>query len=274
VRFLIVFTLGLLLATPLQAARSIIVEAEGSACASKGNVSQKQEDDALNSALKTAHATAAEHVVNLAGLKGTAKGSELAALYEQGTIRGLQEIKKEKYRDSSGHKCARLHIRAEVAPDEKNAELLQRLTLGVDGSPLDVQVWPERQIYNQGESIFFFLKGNKPFFANIVYTDAAENIVQILPNEYQKEASFAADKAYKLPKEEEFIIKVSPPAFGSERITVYAATVPLHELSAVVPTGVVNESAGTNSGQKKSDKHNRIVEYVEVTSTLTTRQGN
>ena len=271
----------LCLSTPLHAARSLIVEAEGSSCVSKGQITSKTEEQALSNAINKARSIAAEHVVLQAGLKNSVTEQEVVALYAQAPVRGLQELKRENYRDKFSHRCVRVLVKTEMVPEEKSDELLKKLTGDGPESPLSVKVWPERQIFRVGENINFFIKGNKPFFATIVYTDAAENIVQILPNPYHRDAFFEANRVYKLPTEGEYGIKVSPPAFGTERITVYAATTPLDELNEVVPTGIVADMStntprgggGGDKSLKSSTKRNyqKVVEFIEVTATLTTR---
>jgi hypothetical protein len=267
----------LLISAPAYAVRSVIVEAQGSACAAKGAVTEKTEQQALNAALTQAHSIAAGHVVVQAGMQGKEAEPRISALYTEAPVRGLQQLKSEKYKNVSGHRCVRVLVRAEVAPEEKSETLLQQLTGDGPGSPLFVQVWPERPVYRQGEKITFFVKGNKTFFGTIVYTDAAEGIVQILPNRYHPAARFEADRVYQLPTDGEFSIVVGPPVYGTERITVYAATDPLDDLADIVPTGLADSSAGDPALKRfksATGKAAKSVEYVETSATLTTRAGD
>ena len=75
---------------PLNVIRSVIAESAGTACVSKGRVTSRTEEEALNNAIANAHRRVIDHVLEQAGQKGTARGKELADLYNQAPVRGLQ----------------------------------------------------------------------------------------------------------------------------------------------------------------------------------------
>lgn len=96
--------------------------------------------------------------------------------------------------------------------------------------PLAVQVWTERKIYRAGEIIKVFIKGNKDFYARVVYRDAGGNLVQLLPNTYRSENRFTAGKTYAIPDDRDrFDLEVGEP-FGQESIILFAATTPIENL--------------------------------------------
>ena len=49
------------------------------------------------------------------------------------------------------------------------------------GAPLKVELWTDKQSFKQTEKIKIYLKGNKPFYARVLYKDAAGHLLQLLP---------------------------------------------------------------------------------------------
>jgi putative addiction module component (TIGR02574 family) len=45
-------------------------------------------------------------------------------------------------------------------------------------APLKVQVWTDKKQYKMNEKMNIFIKGNKPFFARVLYKDAGGGMVQ------------------------------------------------------------------------------------------------
>jgi len=255
---------------PLHARRSIIIEAKGQECAPKGAFTAKTEEQSLNNAIADAHRRVVQYVLDLAGLKDTSpQGRELTELYTQAPVMGLQVLKKRKSGGyASGRKCAYVDIKAQIAPDEKVEARLQQLTGEGATAPLLIKVWTERKVYYLGETVKFFVQANKPFYGSILYKDAANGLSQIFPNEYHRDSYFESNKVYTFPTEGEYGIKVAPPAFGEEWITVYAATAPLDYIADIVATG------GGNSDRVKYPlpKAGTVIEYVDVSTTLTTKE--
>lgn len=267
-------------AAPLHAASSLITEAEGSACAALPDPER-----ALAEAKRQAALNAASYAFQQTG-GDSARNDELTRLYTQAPVRLLEELGRETYRDAAGTPCVRVRLKAEVLPDHKSLEeLLRPLLAGRPGAlPLTVTVRTDRQEYRAGDRITLFLKGNKPFFARIVYTDAGGNQLQLLPNPHRRDASFDAGTEYRVPADgDRFDLEVTPP-FGAERITVYAGTVPPGDLE-VAPAGAVysvntppKEIEITTRRIKppagKVSAAPRVAEFSEATALLTTRQGN
>ena len=83
-----------------------------------------------------------------------------------------------------------------------------------------------------------YIKGNKPFYARVIYKDAAGKNVQILPNPYRNENYFQGGVIYEIPSgNDKFDLEISPP-FGEENITVYASTSPLGDIDLHTQGGV------------------------------------
>lgn len=105
-------------------------------------------------------------------------------------------------------------------------------------APLFVQVWSDKKEYSQREKIKIYLKGNKPFYARVVYRDSAGSILQVLPNPYRQENYFNGGVIYEIPSgNDRFELEVSPP-FGEENIVLYASTSQLGDIGLKPRGGV------------------------------------
>lgn len=92
--------------------------------------------------------------------------------------------------------------------------------------PLAVRAWTERPSFRAGERIKLFLKGNRDFYAQVVYVDAAGNCVSLLPNLYRRDNRFQGGRTYILPAEgDRYELEIGAP-FGKESIHVFASTNP------------------------------------------------
>jgi len=96
--------------------------------------------------------------------------------------------------------------------------------------PLSVKVWTNKSSYNTGESIAIYLRGNRTFYAKLLYKDASGQNIQLLPNPYHTSDRIEGGVTYEFPSaEDEFTLDVSPP-FGTEQIVLYASERPLERL--------------------------------------------
>lgn len=261
--------------TTAHAASSIIVDADGSACAGGGISRQQAEADALVDLKRKAVERAR------AAMKGVASGSELEQLWPVSNVRVVREYESWWYRDSVSGECYRVKAQAEAVPD---AKLLDRLSLSYEGTAsrlLTVDLRAGKPSYAAGERLTFTFKGNKPFFARIIYRDAAGGLVQLLPSLYRTETSFEGGVTYEIPGgTDQFELTVSPP-FGTETVTIYASSVPLGdvELSQTGPLSIVrsDQSEVASSSrmvkiEKKEGSASPPAEFFEMTTTITTHE--
>ena len=105
-------------------------------------------------------------------------------------------------------------------------------------SPLTVKVRTDKKGYKAGEKVKVYIKGNKPFYARVIYKDASGEMVQILPNPYRSGNYFNGGTMYEIPTgNDKFDLEVSPP-FGDKNVIVYASSSPLGGISTEARGGV------------------------------------
>ncbi|MCK7504088.1 MAG: DUF4384 domain-containing protein [Desulfobacterales bacterium] len=78
-------------------------------------------------------------------------------------------------------------------------------------APLNVQIWTDKKEYKQSETIKIYLKGNKPFYARVLYKDVKGATLQLLPNSFRTDNYFNGGVVYVIPSgNDRFQLKVSP----------------------------------------------------------------
>jgi hypothetical protein len=157
---------------------------------------------------------------------------DLIDAYAQAKVSVVEELKEGAgwHKDASSGDCYKYRIKAEVTPDEQAMEqIIKKGSLEDDASaPLNVRVWTDKKAYVQGEAIRIYLKGNRPFYARILYRDAGGQTIQILPNPYRQDNYFQGGVVYELPEgnKDRYHLEVAPP-FGAEQVILHASTAPL-----------------------------------------------
>ena len=122
---------------------------------------------------------------------------------------------------------------------QKNVKTtLIKKDLNDPSAPLVMQVWSDRNEYKQGERIKIYLKGNKSFYARVVYRDVEGNMLQLLPNPYRAGNHFRGGEVYEIPSvNDKFELEVTPP-FGEENVILYASTSELGDIDLKPRGGV------------------------------------
>ena len=151
---------------------------------------------------------------------------DIVQAYSNATVKVIEMMERKWYKDERSGDCYKIKIKAEIIPDEKamkeisaNKEFADDPTL-----PLTVKVWTEKNQYKEKENIKIFLKGNKPFFARVLYINVKGESLQLLPNPYRTDNYFNGGVIYEIPSgNDRFDLEVSPP-FGDENIVVYASS--------------------------------------------------
>jgi len=116
-------------------------------------------------------------------------------------------------------------VKAEIEYRLQSPESSVQKALDADpGAPLTVTVLTNKENYRKGENIKIFLKGNKDFYARVLYIDAQGSKLQLVPNQQRAENFFKGGVTHVIPDPaDKFVLEVNPP-FGSEKIIVYAST--------------------------------------------------
>jgi hypothetical protein len=198
------------------------------------------EDAAMTTAKRNAVQNASSYIDAQTHVEDFELKKDLVSAYTNGTIGTVQILEKGWYKDPSMGECYKIKIKAEVIPDEKAMKKVARDKKIADDplGPLAVQVWTDKKDYSGGEKIKIYIKGNKPFYARVLYKDVKGELLQLLPNPYRTDDYFNGGVIYEIPSgNDKFEIEVSPP-FGEESITVLASTSPLGEINLEATGGV------------------------------------
>ncbi len=217
------------ISSPLYAAQSTIVAVDGNACMGDDKSRKQTEQAAMADAKRSAAERAMTYLKSETQVKDFAVEKDLVNAYAQATVKVIQELEKAWFKDAAAGDCYRIKIKAEVVPDEKTMQKAAQAKDFADdpAAPLKVKIWTDKQGYKQGEKVKIYLKGNKPFYARVLYRDVKGETVQLLPNPYRRDAYFNGGTVYEIPSgNDRFDLEVSPP-FGEENIVVYGSTAEL-----------------------------------------------
>ncbi|MCE5194363.1 MAG: DUF4384 domain-containing protein [Nitrospiraceae bacterium] len=239
-RLLVLLFLALFNISSLYAAQSTITESEGYACMGEDKSRKQTEQTALTDAKKKAVEKTTTYIKSETHVKNFELEKDIVAAYANANVKIIQELEKKWYKDDAMGDCLNIKIKAEIIPDEKALEKISKDSLITDDPsvPLYIKMWSEKKEYKQGEKMKVYIKSNKPFYARVVYKDAAGKLVQLLPNPHRENNYFNGGVVYEIPSgEDKFELEVAPP-FGKENIIVYASTSQLGEIDVEPLSGV------------------------------------
>jgi hypothetical protein len=274
--------LCLTITSPTFSFQSTITEAEGNACMGDDKSRKQTEQSALIEAKKKAIEFTSTYVKSEAHVKNFQLEKDLLSAYANAEVKIIQELKKVWYKDATAGDCFSITIKAEVVPDSRAMAMLSDKARSSDdpSAPLLVNVWTEKKEYKAGEKIRIYLKGNKPFYARVIYKDTEGRLLQLLPNPYRADNYFNGGALYEIPTgNDKFDLEVSPP-FGEENVIVYAGTTPLGDIDVQTKGGVyVVKSATRDIGVKtrgiklmETDGKSRPSEFSETSTMVKTGQ--
>ncbi|MGD9706115.1 MAG: DUF4384 domain-containing protein [Candidatus Delongbacteria bacterium] len=263
----------LILFVGLFAAQSVIVEATGTA--SMGDTKSKKEttDEAKANAVRNASENAGTYISSETKVRDYVMESDLVEAYSKADVKILDE-KGEWFKDESLGDSYRLTITAEVTPKEFKEKPGKSGMADDPNAPLSVKLWTDKNKtdYKEGEKISLFMKGNKPYFARVVYVQNDGTQVQILPNPYRKDNYFEGGTVYTLPSgKDQYELTVNPP-FGEEKLIIYASTTELGDVKAedagsVFVIGGSQEDTGVKTRgikiTRKDKGSNKAAEFFE-----------
>ncbi|MFZ6008466.1 MAG: DUF4384 domain-containing protein [Nitrospirota bacterium] len=214
-------------------AQSTITESEGYACMGEDKSRKQTEQAAMADAKRKAIEQVSTYIKSETHIKDLELEKDLVSAYANATVRIIQEMEKGWYKDQSLGDCFKIKIKAEVMPDEKAMDMLSKSKQTTDdpSAPLQVQVWTDKKEYASGDKIKIYIKGNKPFYAIVLYKDVKGELLQLLPNPYRKDNYFSGGAIYEIPSgNDRFELEVSPP-FGEENVFVYSSTSVLGDIN-------------------------------------------
>ncbi|MEE9910515.1 MAG: DUF4384 domain-containing protein [Deltaproteobacteria bacterium] len=225
----------ILIGAPLYAAQSTIKIAEGSACMGDDKSRKQTEAAAMADAKRNAVESVKTYVSSATEVKDFQLQKDLVSAYANATVEVIETLEKGWYKDPALGDCCKIKLKAEVIPDEKAMKKAKAkasdASLDDPSLPLAVKVWTDKTSYHAGEKIKIYLKSNKPFFARVIYRDAGNNHLQLLPNPYRQDNYFQGGVIYEIPSgNDKFELEVNPP-FGKENILVYASVSELGDLN-------------------------------------------
>jgi hypothetical protein len=239
----VIFTVMLCLlvySTNLYAIQSTITEAEGYSCAGEDKSRKQTEQDALAEAKRLAVENALSYIKSETKVENFQIEKDVVQAYSNATVKVIEIKERSWYKDERSGDCYKIKFKAEIIPDEKAMTALASKKEFADDPtlPLTVKMWTEKNEYKGKEKIKIFLKGNKPFFARVLYTNVQGESLQLLPNPYRTDNYFNGGVIYEIPSgKDRFDLEVTSP-FGEESIIVYASSTELGKIN-VKPAGAV-----------------------------------
>jgi hypothetical protein len=208
------------------AAQSTITIVEGIACMGDDKSRKQTRLAAISDAKRNATEYASTKIESETEVEDARLKKDLISAFAAATVKILEEVHREWYEERGAGDCLRVKIRAEIVPDNEAMTKLEKKQVDLEDPslPLKVKLWTDKQTYTEGHKIRIYLRGNKPFYARVVYEDAERVITQLLPNPYRKNNHFLGGVTYEVPSNEDrFVLEVTPP-FGEETLTLYAST--------------------------------------------------
>jgi len=252
--------LNVLMLSNLYASQSTIIESEGYACMGEDKSMKQTENAAMVDAKDKASKNAATYIKGETKVKDSQLVKDIIEAYNNATVAVDKVIEKGWYTDPSLGKCYKVKIKANVIPDEKAMQKVSGV-LDDPSAPLSVKVWTDKKEYREGDKIKIYIKGNKPFYAKVLYKETTGSLIQILPNPYRKDNYFNGGVIYEIPSgNDRFELEVNPP-FGEESIAVYTSTSQLGDLDLKEEGGVYQVKTKSKDVGVKT----RSVKVKEVT---------
>ena len=217
----------------LYAAQSAITEAEGYSCAGDDKSRKQTELSAMSEAKRTAVENAVSYIKSETKVKDYQVEKDIVEAYSNATVKVIEIKERNWYKDERSGDCYRIKIKAEIIPDEKAMSSLAATQSAADdpAMPLNVKIWTDKKQYKNKEQIKIFLKGNKPFYARVLYVNVRGESLQLLPNPSRSDNYFNGGVMYEIPSgNDRFELEVNPP-FGEEKIIVYASSTELGDIN-------------------------------------------
>lgn len=128
------------------------------------------------------------------------------------------------------------------------------------------------QVYAEGEMIRYFLSADRDCQLLLIYQDAAGQLIQIFPNEMNRNAAFRSGSFVEFPrKNDPFEFAVTPP-FGIERVYAFSTMRPFPQLPGEERGGLrfLKGPLNTIIRTLRDFGHGQGLEYGESVTTIVT----
>lgn len=278
------------------AGQSSITEADGYSCMGVDKSRKDTETAALQDAKRNAVEFSKTYIESESQIENFELKKDLVNAFSKANVKVLTVLE-QKWQDPSEGDCYTIRIKAEVIPEKEDMDRVAASNNSLDDptAPLAIKIWTSQPSYTAGESMKIYLKGNKPFYGRLIYTDAQNNPLQLLPNPYRTDNYFQGGVIYEVPTgTDKFDLTVQPP-YGTEKLTLYGSTSPLGTIDtasagsvykvtekaqdvAVKTRGIAinvgnSPVAASSTGAPPAPTREKIAEFDEATVSVTTQGG-
>ena len=280
---LLYFTTSLMFSVA-HAQQSSITEADGSSCMGDDQSRKQTENAALQDAKRLAIEFTSTYLESETVMENFQLKNDLVQAFAKANVQ-VVDILSESWDDPRD--CFTIRIRAEVVPNPGQMQKIDNSQMMANPrAPLNVELWTNEDSFTSGESMRIYLRGNKPFYARLLYIDAAGNNIQLLPNQHRRKNYFAGAAVFEVPNAEDaFELTVGGP-FGTEKLILYASTSPLGDIATTKvnddvylvtekPEQIAAKTRGISiskpgSGSNKQKK--TVAEFAETSVEVFTRE--
>ncbi|WP_462324898.1 DUF4384 domain-containing protein [Desulfoplanes sp.] len=212
--------------------QSIIVESEGESCLGQEHSRSETQRLALIKAKRNASEFVRTYITSESKVESGKLVKDLVNAYSKTTVRVLQILENRwiKSNDSGGFTdfCYRIKIKAEVIPKKKqNTNSYAQNMIHNPAAPLSVELWTDKDTYHIGDTMKFYFRGNKPFYARAVYKTAESNIIEVTPSRNSR--YYQGGVVYEIPGKNDLITLMITPPLGNEKLTLYASGNPMNK---------------------------------------------
>jgi len=279
----IIFTTLLFTSLSAFAQQSSITEAEGYSCMGVDKSKKQTENAALTDAKRNAVEFSKTFIQSESQIENFELKKDLIEAFSQAAVKVLDVVDRQWQAPAEGD-CYTVRIKAEIIPsDEVMKKSTAVATMQDDPSaPLTVKIWTNKTDFTAGDTMKVFIKANKGFFGRLVYQDASNTHIQLLPNPYRSDQYFKGGVIYEIPEgNDKFDLTISKP-FGKEKLTLYASTAELGNVESqnVGPVYIVpdaEETASRTRGisfvavtEESQQKRKEMAEFDEASIDITT----
>lgn len=129
----------------------------------------------------------------------------------------------------------------------------------------------DKQVFRQGDVISFLISLDRDAYVLVIYEDAENNLVQLIPNRYRKSNHYEKGLFIAVPdREEPFEFVVNAP-FGKETIWVFASDQAFPEMDGTeLENGLIRLSESFPALRSKIRKIKSKHFYGETSTTIST----